>query len=178
MKKRHQKKRSDIKKQCLMTGKHSGSFGNWVIRSVLTREQLAYRTHLRSLRRASKIGRNSGIEFWRGEKWDIQATWQTKSGKQSSRYCRSRRKQDPPCGQSGKFWTGYFINLRMVVIGRTYPEICRPILLCSGITSSGVKMASSTLLWLSYMDEYVNKSKKTTVDDPNHDWFTSGQKYL
>ena len=43
MKKRHQKKRSDIKKQCLMTGKHSGSFGNWVIRSVLTREQLAYK---------------------------------------------------------------------------------------------------------------------------------------
>jgi hypothetical protein len=63
----------------------------------------------------------------------------------------------------------YFISSKMVVIGAIYPEIYHHIQQSSGITKTGVRMALSNGLRHNYTDKYANKSKKTAVDDFNHD---------
>ena len=157
---------------------------HWVRFNELLLLARTYRTHLRSFRRSSKIEWNqAGQVYW----WDIQVIWQTKSGKSSSRYYYlKRRKPDRQCGQKDNSSTAYFISSGMDVIGQTCPEICRHIQHWSGhppsveygITKTGVRMALSNGLRHNYMAKCANKSKKTAVDDINHDWLTSGKKYL
>ena len=113
-----------------------------------------------------------------GWKWVIPAMWTTKSGKLSSHYYHGRKKLDRQCGQSDKSLMAYFINSRTVVIGLTYPRIYRPIRLFSGITKIGVKTARSIRSWQHCIARCANKSKKTTVDDIDHSWLTSGEKHL
>ena len=57
----------------------------------------------------------------------------------------------------------------MAVIGQIYPEIYRHIRQSFGTTKTGVRMALWNGLRHSYMAKYANKSKKTAVDNLNHD---------
>jgi hypothetical protein len=57
----------------------------------------------------------------------------------------------------------------MVVIGEIYLEIYPHILQSSGITKIGVRTALLNGFRHNYMEKCENKSKKTAVDDLNHD---------
>jgi hypothetical protein len=57
----------------------------------------------------------------------------------------------------------------MVVIGEIYLEIYRHIPQSSGITKIGVGTALLNGFRHNYMEKCENKSKKTAVDDLNHD---------
>jgi hypothetical protein len=66
----------------------------------------------------------------------------------------------------------------MVAIGGTYPEICHPIIVYSGIISSGVKMASLKNIMTELHGRVCEKIKKNTVDDLDHDRFASSEEHL
>lgn len=61
---------------------------------------------------------------------------------------------------------GYFINLRMVVIGLTYLEICRHIQQYSGITSSGVKRTTSEKIMTELHHQVREQVKKNRSGQP------------
>ncbi len=84
-------------------------------------------------------------------------------------YYPKRRKLDRQPGQNENSSMASFTNSRMAVIGQTYPEIYRQIQRSSGTTKTGVRTALWNGLRHNYMVKCANKSKKTAVDDLNHD---------
>ena len=80
-----------------------------------------------------------------------------------------KKKTRPPVWTKRQLLNGIFYQLKTVVIGATYPEIYHHIQQSSGITKTGVRMVHSNGLRQNYMVKYANKSKKTAVDDLNHD---------
>ena len=62
----------------------------------------------------------------------------------------------------------YCISSKMVGSGAICPEIYLLILRYTGTTNSGELKESSRKFGISYMVEYVNKSKKSQMDHINH----------
>ena len=96
-----------------------------------------------------------------------------------SRYYLRSSEHDLQAGQNERLLMESSINSRMVATGKTCPSYFPPY--------STVRMARAfngeqqewlSNWWILYMDKCVNRLKKSQVDNADHHWLPSCQKYL